>query len=120
MTSPTTRQLLAGVREALQTMASELSGRHRFELRLALKALEIIDRELDQGATYYEAEAAALRQFLGVEASVQELRQNLCDQLSSGELDPQEAGMLELLRAQVQARLALDNPNFDQGEQASE
>ena len=108
---PELQELLAIARQSLLDMQSH----SRFELRLVVHALEIVAREVEQGAAASGVEHAALAQLLGHDGSIDALNRELCERLESGAVAPDDERFLEAMRACVRVRLAIDNPKFEEG-----
>lgn len=109
---PTRDELIACLRESLAGLAPQLSGAHGFEVRVAAKTLDLVSRELALGESVEAAEREALSSFLGMNAPLNVLLRELCTRLADGRADHSDPHLLELLRAGVTARLAIDNPEF--------
>jgi Domain of unknown function (DUF6285) len=104
---PTAAQLVEAVREFLERDVMEATdGRVKFHTRVAVNALNMVERELTMGAAQAAAHSAALDE-LGVadEAS-------LAAAIRSGELDDRRAEVLDVLRATVRAKLEVANPRY--------
>ncbi|HKY92052.1 MAG TPA: DUF6285 domain-containing protein [Nevskiaceae bacterium] len=111
---PTPAELLACVRESLASLATQADGATRFELKVAAHALEILAREWSSAPAAEAAETAALARLLGTEAPLPALRREACARLADGRLRHDDPALLDTLRAGVQARLAIDNPDFQE------
>jgi hypothetical protein len=106
-------QLLAAMHTALDGLSEHVSDSGRFELRVLLRALEIVQREVAQGAAARELEQHSLASLLGRPGSLDDLNAELCARLQDGAQQPDDPELLRVLRACVQARLAIDNPDFE-------
>ena len=86
-----------------------------FKALLARNVLQIVERELDQGATSANIEARALRDF-GAEgddaATVLALRRSLSRQIQSGRFDDRIAEVASGLTPAALTRLLIDNPRY--------
>lgn len=105
-----TATLVEAVAAFLAELEPQLAGRQAFHAKVAQNALAIVARELQQQPR--AAEQAALAAFLGHDASLDALRQELCGRLRSGQLTPETPGLAEALTAAVLAKLAADNPRY--------
>lgn len=109
---PTPEELLACVRESLAGLASQVDGAARFELKVAAHALEILAREWSQAPAAEAEETADLAALLALDAPLPDLRREACTRFADGRLRHDDAAVLDVLRRHVQARLAIDNPDF--------
>jgi len=105
-------ELAAALRESLRTLIARLDGTARFELRVALNAFEILEREAAYGDAPADAERERLAALLAQDGSLDELRGELCARLRDGRASPDDPALLTTLRAGVLARLAIDQPDF--------
>jgi aminoglycoside phosphotransferase (APT) family kinase protein len=104
---PTAIELLEAARGALgEHVLPRLSGHPAFELRVTLRALGIVRRELDQASEHAALHIAALRQ-LGV-ASEHELAMVI----RRGAFDDRDGALRPALRAIVRAKLEVANPAY--------
>ncbi|HEY9544957.1 MAG TPA: DUF6285 domain-containing protein [Solimonas sp.] len=90
----------------------QLEGKQRFELRVALNAFDIIERETVSAGAAAESERMRLVQLLDRDGTLVELRRELCLRLRDGRQRHDAPELLSALRAGVLARLAFDNPGF--------
>jgi hypothetical protein len=104
---PTAIELLEAARGALGAhVLPELSGRQAFELRVTLRALGIVRRELEQASEHAALHAAALRE-LGVADEPE-----LAVVIRRGAFDGSEGALRSALRAIVRAKLEVANPAY--------
>jgi hypothetical protein len=104
---PTAIELLEAARGALGAhVLPQLSGRSAFELRVTLRALGIVRREIERASEHAALHLAALRQ-LGV-ASEHEL----AAAIRRGSFDGRDGALLPALRAIVRAKLEVANPAY--------
>jgi aminoglycoside phosphotransferase (APT) family kinase protein len=102
---PTAHELLEAVRSALgDDVLPLLDGRAAFEVRVSLRALGIVDRELARAPVHDAAHAAALES-LGVPDE-----DALAAAVRSGSLDERRSELLSALRVIVAAKLEAANP----------
>lgn len=112
---PDLLQLMATMRESLQALSQHVSEAGQFELRVLIRALDIVRREVEVGPVARALEQDTLRSLLGVtdtHSDLATLSQQLCARLRAGALQPDDPELLSQLRACVLARLAIDNPDF--------
>jgi hypothetical protein len=104
---PTAIELLEAARGALgEHVLGQLSGRPAFELRVTLRALGIVRRELEQAPAHAALHAAALSR-LGV-ANEQEL----AAAIRRGAFDGCDGALRSSLREIVRAKLEVANPAY--------
>lgn len=110
---PTITELIEAVREFLeQEVQPSLPSPAAFHARVAVNALGIVQRELEQSATARDAEATRLKQLLDKDGVIDELTGELCRQLREGKIDYRDAKLLDHLRLTTLDRLAIDNPRY--------
>jgi aminoglycoside phosphotransferase (APT) family kinase protein len=108
---PTAVELLHAARGALaEEVLPVLEGRRAFQLRVALRALGIVARELDHADEHAALRAAALAR-LGV-ADESELAASI----RSGALDGREREVRAVLRELVRAKLEVANSRYLEGQ----
>lgn len=104
---PTAAQLVEAVREFLERDVMEATdGRVRFHTRVAVNALNMVQRELEVGAEQAAAHRAALDR-LGVSDEVA-----LAAAIRRGDFDDRRDEVLEVLRETVRAKLEVANPRY--------
>jgi aminoglycoside phosphotransferase (APT) family kinase protein len=104
---PTAIELLEAARRTLGAdILAELSGRQAFELRVTLRALGIVRRELEQASEHAALHAATLRQ-LGVADE-----HELAAAIRRGAFDGSDGALRSALRAIVRAKLEAANPAY--------
>jgi len=123
---PTVLELLDAVREFLENdvMASLTDPRLRYHLLIAVSVLRIVEREIPGEGERSGAELEALQALLGVPLEappadpgllrqrVLEANQELCERIRRGMGDsgPWRERVLSYVRAQVEAKLRINNP----------
>ncbi len=104
---PTAVELIDAARGALgDHVLPLLEGRPAFELRVSLRALGIVRRELEQAPRHARIRAAAL-DALGVESE-----RELAADIRAGSFDERRPQLLAQLRALVRAKLEAANPRY--------
>jgi aminoglycoside phosphotransferase (APT) family kinase protein len=104
---PTALELLHAARGALgDDVLPSLEGREAFQVRVTMRALGMVARELEHGSEHAAFHAAALES-VGV-ADEHEFGAAIRD----GRLDGREADVLAALRAVVRAKLEVANPRY--------
>jgi transcriptional regulator GlxA family with amidase domain len=104
---PSAAQLVEAVREFLEgDVMAATEGRVQFHTRVAINALNMVQRELDQGPAQEAAHRAALDR-LGVADEAA-----LAAAIRAGELDDRRAEVLDVLRQTVRAKLEVANPRY--------
>jgi hypothetical protein len=113
---PTPEELIGAVANFLRNeLAPGIDGHNAFKLRVAINALDLVSRQLALQQSGDAAEAARLRQLLGVQAaglSLAELNRALADRIAKGEADLQTPGFAEHVWQTTMAKLAVDQPNY--------
>ena len=107
---PTAEELLEAARGALgEHVLGGLEGRAEFELRVALRALGMVGRELRYSSEHEHLRAAALARLgAGDEAE-------LAGAIRAGALRGREAELCAALREIVRAKLEVANPRYLEG-----
>ena len=104
---PTAAQLVEAVREFLERDVMEATeGRVQFHTRVAINALNMVQRELDLGPEQAAAHKASLER-LGVADEAA-----LAGAIRSAELDDRRPEIVEILRQTVRAKLEVANPRY--------
>ena len=110
---PTLSELVASVRDFIErTAMPKLEGHAAFHARVAVNALGIALRQLEQAPEAEAEELARLRALLGRDGSLEELNRELCARIRAGELGLATPGLAEHLRATTFAKLAVDQPKY--------
>ena len=108
--APGAVDLLEAVREFLEGEVTEAtSGRTRYQVRVAARALAIVERELAIGDGLEEAHAARLAG-LGFHSDGE-----LADAIRSGRLDGRWDEVATAVRSLVDDKLAVANPDYREG-----
>ena len=110
---PTPAELIKAVADFLRNeIAPVIKGHNAFKLRVGINALDLVTRQaaLEQGAD--AAEAARLKDLLGMDGSLIELNRALADRIARGEVDLQTPGLSEHLWQTTMDKLAVDQPNY--------
>jgi len=110
---PTAVELLDAVKTFLSdSVKPELTDHTAFNLMVALKSLDIVQRELEQGPEFAKAERARLADILGHDGTLEDLNAELTDRIRAGTLgldDPKvKAHLVETTKAKVQ----IDQPKY--------
>lgn len=104
---PSARQLVESVREWMERdVLAATTGRVQFHTRVAINVLAMVERELELGTQQSRDHDERLRS-LGV-GSVHEL----AEAIRNGDLDQRLADVVDAVRADVIAKLAVANPNY--------
>jgi aminoglycoside phosphotransferase (APT) family kinase protein len=104
---PTALELLHAAREALgEDVLPQLHGRPAFQLRVVLRALGIVGRELEHAAEHAAVHAAAL-----ASVGCRDERE-LAHEIREGGLDAQDPRVLAAVRDTVRAKLEAANPAY--------
>jgi Domain of unknown function (DUF6285) len=110
---PTPVELTKAVADFLRDdITPMISGHNAFKLRVAINMLDLVTRQLTQEQGSDAAEAARLRQLLGMQGSLGDLNRALAGKIAKGELDLQTPGLSEHLWQTTMDKLAVDQPNY--------
>src|SRR3979490_2277182 len=110
---PTPTELIKAVADFLRNeITPVVKGHNAFKLRVGINALDLVTRQLALESCGDAAEAARLKQLLGVQGSLLELNQALSDRIATGEVDLQTPGLTEHLWQTTMDKLAVDQPNY--------
>ena len=89
-----------------------LEGRVAFHARVAVNALGIVARQLEQAPQAEAAEAQRLHALLGDAGSLDAANRELCRRIRAGEIGLDTPGLREHLWETTLAKLAVDNPRY--------
>jgi hypothetical protein len=110
---PTPTELTKAVADFLRDdIAPRLSGHNAFKLRVAINMLDLVTRQLTLEQGTDAAEAARLRELLGIDGSLIELNRALAEKVANGELDLSTPGLPEHLWQTTMDKLAVDQPGY--------
>ena len=110
---PRIDELVTSVRDFLrEDVMGATRGRTNFLARVAGNSLDIVLRQLALGDGARAAEHARLRDLLGSEGSLSELRWQLTRALRDGTMALDAPGLAEHLRATVVNQIAIDQPKY--------
>jgi Domain of unknown function (DUF6285) len=110
---PTLIELIKAVADFLRNeITPAITGHNAFKLRVGINALDLVTRQLALAEAGDAAEAARLKQLLGMEGSLIELNRALADRIAKGELNLQTPGLTEHLWQTTMDKLAVDQPNY--------
>jgi hypothetical protein len=105
--APGATELLEAVREFLEGEVMEATeGRTRYQVRVAARALSIVQREIEAGDRPERAHAARLAR-LGFSSDAA-----LAAAIRSGSLDDRWEEVVDAVRATVADKLAVANPGY--------
>ncbi len=110
---PTPEELIKAVADFLRNeIAPAIKGHNAFKLRVGINALDLVTRQLalEQGSD--AAEAARLKQLLGMDGSLMEFNRALSERIAKGEVGLQTPGLSEHLWQTTMDKLAVDQPNY--------
>ncbi|HIF08833.1 MAG TPA: hypothetical protein EYQ81_02625 [Sneathiellales bacterium] len=110
---PTAAELLDAVKTFLNdSVKPELMDHTAFNMMVALKSLDIVQRELELGPEFADTERARLTDILGHDGKIGDLNAELNERLRAGTLcldDPKvKAHLIETTKAKVQ----IDQPKY--------
>ena len=110
---PNIAELVEAVREFLTDhVGPNVEGQLAFHTRVAVNALAIVERTLEQGGAMDEAELHRLKEVLKQDGDLEEMNGALARAIRSGEMDDQRGRVLEHLRLTAADKIALANPRY--------
>jgi hypothetical protein len=110
---PTPIELTKAVADFLRNdITPVIGGHHAFKLRVAINVLDLIARQLTLAEAGDAAEAASLKDLLGIDGDLIDLNRALAERIASGEIDLATPGLSEHLWQTTMAKLAVDQPNY--------
>jgi hypothetical protein len=113
---PTASELLAAIADFLREEATPALDRTEprlgFQMRVAVNALGILDREARLGPAADAAERRRLVALLGCDGSLADLNRELARQLRAGERDERDAALMAHLEATIADKIAIANPKW--------
>ncbi|GIK50144.1 MAG: hypothetical protein KJZ75_16175 [Hyphomonadaceae bacterium] len=110
---PRAPEIIGVVRTFLQErIAPCLEGREAFDLRVAVRALELVERELAIAPRAHHEEAQRLEKLLGASGSLGELNRRLIEFIAT-DADPLgNAALMRHLWKTTADKLAVDQPRY--------
>ena len=110
---PRLDELLISVRDFLrEDVMAATSGRTNFLARVAGNSLDIVLRDLELGGEARAQECQRLRELLGSQADLEELRWQLVHALRDGSMDLDNDELQHHLRQTVVNQVAIDQPRY--------
>ena len=113
---PTAAELLAAVADFLREEATPALDRAEprlgFQMRVAVNALAILEREARLGPAADAREKERLARLLGHEGTLADLNRELARQLREGKRDERDARLMAHLEATVADKIAIANPKW--------
>jgi hypothetical protein len=110
---PRIDELVGSVREFLRSdVVPAIDGRARFLARVAANSLDIVARELEWGGEHRHLEWFRLRNLLGVDGTLGELRLLLAEGLQDGSVALDTDGLVGHLRQTVVNQVLIDQPTY--------
>lgn len=89
----------------------ELSGYHRFKVRVMANVLATIKREFELAAKHQELEGRRLTELLGHGGELTALNRELTEKIRNGAIPP-DARLREHTRESLREALAINNPKW--------
>jgi hypothetical protein len=113
---PTACELLGAIADFLREEAIPALDRSEprlaFQMRVAVNALGILERETRLAPAADAAEHARLVALLGRDGSLADLNGELARQLRAGERDERDASLMAHLEATIADKIAIANPRW--------
>jgi len=113
MDQPSALEIITAVREFIDKHAiPQLTGRTAFHARVAVNALAIVARELDQGPSANARELDSLKALLKGDGTLHDLNVELCKRIRSGDIDVLDPALGKHLSDMTLAKVEIDQPNY--------
>jgi hypothetical protein len=112
ITHPKTEELVEAVAGWIDAIRPSLDPRNAFLARVAANGLATVRRELTQGPAAEAAAVARMSEVLGRTGGYDDLNNELCARIRTGELTMETPGLLEALRGMALDQLAIDQPSY--------
>jgi hypothetical protein len=110
---PTATELVAAVREFLERdVMATTEGRVQFHTRVAVNALGMVERELEQRAALSAVEHERVVALLGHDGDAEVLEREVAARIRDGSLDDRVADVRAHVRATVREKLLIANPGY--------
>ena len=104
--------LTAAIKYLEQELMPTLSGYHRFQTRVTVNVLNIVQRELEMRETFESAERDRLAAIVGHQGPTDALDEELCDLIRSDRIDLNDQELRTHLRQSLADTLAINNPKW--------
>lgn len=110
---PTAAELVGAVKTFLnQDVKPVLEDHTAFNMMVALKSLDIVQRELEMGPEFAEAERARLAEILGHDGALDALNQELTAHIRAGTLTLDDPRVKTHLIETTKAKVQIDQPKY--------
>jgi hypothetical protein len=104
--------LKAAIRYLEEELLPELSGYHRFKIRVTANVLATIKRELELQADHEVVESDRLGALLGHQDDLPELNRELTEKIKAGAIALDNAELLRHIHESLREALAINNPKW--------
>jgi hypothetical protein len=112
ITHPSAAELARAVARWIDEVRSQLDSRNAYLARVAINALGIVDRELLERDRIESEITPRLSKLLNQAGDYDSLARELCARLRRGDMNITTPGLLEMLKDDTLARLAIDQPTY--------
>jgi hypothetical protein len=110
---PSPAELVKAVAAFLRsTIMPQSAGRVAFETRVAIKALELVARQLTCTDEAHTAERLRLEQLLKRKGTLTDLNRDLCTHIANGSIADTDEHLIRHLWATTLEKLAVDQPSY--------
>lgn len=110
---PSTVQIVEAVRTFLEKdILTSASGRQAFDTKVAINALLIVERELNNGSQLDSDERKRLVTLLGHEGALEDMNEDLAKAISDGSMGTGDSELIDHLYKSVMGKLSIDNPRY--------
>lgn len=111
---PTPDQLLQAVAQFLrERVMPQLDNQTAYHTRVSANVLDILARQWQISPPAEVQELGRLQDLLGREGTLEELNDQLCERIASGELTASTPGLVEHLWQITLDKLAVDQPKYE-------
>lgn len=111
--NPSPQAILAiAIAHLRDTVLLDLDGRAKFDMRVTIRALQLVERTLTLTPASDAAERARLEALLDKAGTLEELNRMLCARIREGACDLATPGLAAHLRATAMEKLAVDQPTY--------
>ena len=104
--------LIAAVKYLEKELMPTLSGYHRFQTRVTVNVLNIVQRELEMRETFESAERDRLAAIVGHQGPAEALDEELCDLIRNDRIDLNDPELRTHLKQSLADALAINNPKW--------
>ncbi len=113
LASPSALKMVEAVRAFMEKdILKSAKGRAAFDVRVAINALKIVERELEGGSKLDSDERKRLVQLLQHEGDLPALNEELAQAIRQDTIDLSQAELFDHLLQTTMGKMQIDNPNY--------